>query len=106
MNRTVAPCELVFVILTLIVSCPTIYAVEQYKKQGRDAVSDIVDGKYDAAVEHFEGYLREHPKDLESMYGLAVAYAQKQEIDKAVKYVQKAVDEGLPFARLVLPAGR
>lgn len=82
-------------------SGPDIHAAEQYKKLARDAVSDIVDGKYDAAIEHFEGYLSEHSKDLESMYGMAVAYAQKQEIDKAVTYVQKAVDEGLPFARFL-----
>jgi alkaline phosphatase D len=101
MNRTGASYELIFVILTLIISGPAIYAAEQYKKQGRDAVSDIVDGKYDTAIEHYDDYLREHPKDLESMYGLAVAYAQKQEIDKAITYVQKAVDEGLPFARFL-----
>ncbi|MGB2861766.1 MAG: hypothetical protein WBC05_00445, partial [Sedimentisphaerales bacterium] len=52
-------------------------------------------------IEHFEGYLSEHPKDLESMYGMAVAHAQKKEIDKAITYVQKAVDEGLPFARFL-----
>jgi alkaline phosphatase D len=91
----------IFVILTVFLSGLDLYAVEQYKKLARDAVSDIVDGKYDAAIEHFEGYLSEHPKDLESMYGLAVAYAQKQEIGRAVAYVQKAVDEGLPFARFL-----
>ena len=80
MDRFGVPRELIFVILTLIVS-------------GR-------------AIEHFEGYLNDHPKDLESMYGLAVAYAQKQEIEKAVTYVQNAVDEEPPFARLVLPAGQ
>ncbi|MHC4203836.1 MAG: alkaline phosphatase D family protein [Planctomycetota bacterium] len=91
----------IFVILIVFLSGHYIHAVEQYKKQGRDAVSDIVDGKYDAAIEHFKDYLNQHPKDLESMYGMAVAYAQKQEIDKAVSYVQKAVEEGLPFARFV-----
>jgi alkaline phosphatase D len=91
----------IFLILTIFLSGPDIHAAEQYKKLARDAVSDIVDGKYDAAIEHFEDYLSEHPKDLESMYGLAVAYAQKQEIDKAVAYVQKAVDAGLPFARFL-----
>jgi len=101
MNRTVTHCELIFVILTLIISGPAIHAAEQYKKQGRDAVSDIVDGKYNAAIEHYDDYLSEHPKDLESMYGMAVAYAQKQEIDKAIRYVQKAVNEGLPFARFL-----
>jgi len=101
MNRTVKPCGLIFIILALILSVPAIHAAEQYKKQGRDAISDIVDGKYNAAIEHFKKYLSEHPKDLESMYGMAVACAQKQEIDKAVTYVQKAVDEGLPFARFL-----
>jgi alkaline phosphatase D len=91
----------IFLILTIFLSGPDIHAAEQYKKLARDAVSDIVDGKYDAAIEHFEDYLSEHPKDLESMYGLAVAYAQKQEIDKAVAYVQKAVDAGLPFTRFL-----
>ena len=94
-------CISIFVILTVIISGSAIQTAEQYKKQGRDAVSDIVDGKYDAAVEHFEGYLNEHPNDLESMYGMAVVYAQKKEIDKAVTYVQKAVDKGLPFARFL-----
>ena len=91
----------IFVILTGFISGPDIYAAEQYKLIARDAVSDIVDGKYDAAIEQFEDYLNEHPKDLESIYGMVVAYAQKQEIDKAVSYVQKAVDEGLPFARFL-----
>jgi alkaline phosphatase D len=77
------------------------HAAEQYKKQNRDAISDIVDGKYDKAIKHFKNYLNKHPKDLESMYGLAVAYAHKQEIGMAITYVQKAVDEGLPFARFL-----
>jgi len=94
-------CISTFAILIIFFSGPDIYAAEQYKLLARDAVSDIVDGKYDAAIKHFEGYLSEHPKDLESMYGLAVACAQKGEIDKAVSYVQKAVGEGLPFARFL-----
>jgi len=101
MNRSGVSCEFIFVILTLIIFGRGIHAAEQYKKQGRNAVSDIVDGKYNAAIEHYDDYLSEHPKDLESMYGLAVAYAQKQEIDKAVTYVQQAVEEGLPFARFL-----
>jgi ribosomal protein S15P/S13E len=74
----------IFVILTVFLSGLDVHVAEQYKKLARDAVSDIVDGKCDTAIKHFKDYLNEHPKDLESMYGLAVAYAQKQEIDKAV----------------------
>jgi alkaline phosphatase D len=100
-HHSIKFCVSIFVILVVFLSGRNIHAVEQYKKQGRDAVSDIVDGKYDAAVKHFKDYLNKHPKDLESMYGLAMAYAQKQEIDKAVSYVENAVEEGLPFARFV-----
>jgi len=101
LSRTVKSLLLLCVILTLILLCLAIQAAEQYKLLARDAVSDIVDGRHDAAIEYFEDYLDEHPEDLESMYGLAVVYAQKQEIDKALKYVQKAVDEGLPFGRFL-----
>ena len=101
MHRSLEFCVLIFIILTVIFPSPAIHAAEQYKKQGRDAVSDIVDGRYDAAIEHYVDYLGKHPKDLESMYGMAVAYAQKQEIDKAITNVKKATDEGLPFARFL-----
>jgi alkaline phosphatase D len=101
LSRTVKFSIFLFLISTLILLCLAINAAEQYKIQARDAVSDIVEGRLDAAIEHFEDYLGKHPKDLESMYGLAVAYAQKQEINKALTYVQKAVDEGLPFARFL-----
>ncbi len=101
MNRSSVYCELIFVILTVFLSGPEIQATEQYKLLARDAVSDIVDSKYDVAIKHFKDYLNEHPNDLESMYGMAVVYAQQQDIDTAVTYVQKAVDEGLPFARFL-----
>lgn len=74
---------------------------EQYKKQNRDAISQIVDGKFDAAIEHFEKYLNEHPGDLESLYGLAVAHAQKKNEPRAIKYVGQAIDGGLPFGRFL-----
>jgi len=74
---------------------------EQYKKQNRNAISQIVDGDYDAAIKHFEDYLKEHPGDLESLYGLAVAYAAKSDVDKAMDYVTQAVDAGLPFGRFL-----
>ncbi|MDT8300020.1 MAG: alkaline phosphatase D family protein [Sedimentisphaerales bacterium] len=80
---------------------PAASAQEQYKLISRDAISQIVDGEYDAAIKHFENYLIQHPKDLESMYGLAVAYSQKNDITTAMAYVEKAVDEGLQFGRFL-----
>lgn len=73
----------------------------QYKLVHRNAISQIVDGKYDSAIKCFEDYLKEYPKDLESLYGLAVVYVQKNEIDKALGYVKQAVDAGLPFERFL-----
>jgi len=90
-----------FVCIILFFSVPAIYAAQQYKQQSRDAISRIVDGKHDSAVKQFENYLKKHPGDLESLYGLAVAYAQKQDIGKAVAYVKQAVDAGLPFSRFL-----
>jgi alkaline phosphatase D len=76
-------------------------AAQQYKRHARQAISDIVDGDCDAAIEHFRDYLAKNPDDLESLYGLAVAYAQKRDIDKAMQYVRQAIDAGLPFARFL-----
>jgi alkaline phosphatase D len=78
-----------------------ICAQEQYKLISRDAISQIVDGKHDDAIKHFEDYLSKHPKDLESLYGLAVAYTQKNDISTAIAFVEKAIAEGLPFSRFV-----
>jgi len=80
---------------------PVASAQEQYKLISRDAISQIVDGQYDAAIKHFEDYLSKHPKDLESMYGLAVAYTQKNNITTALAYVNKALEEGLQFNRFL-----
>jgi len=73
----------------------------QYKKQNKDAISQIVDGNYEVAAKHFKDYLVAHPNDLESLYGLAVVYTQMGEVGKAMKYVKQAVDSGLPFGRFL-----
>ncbi|MCH8119743.1 MAG: alkaline phosphatase D family protein [Planctomycetes bacterium] len=101
MNRGKELRLLLLIFLTLFLFVTVTHSAEQYKKLNRDAISQIVDGKYDTAIEHFEDYLGKHPKDLESMYGLAVAYAQKQDTAKAIVYVEQALDEGLPFSRFL-----
>jgi alkaline phosphatase D len=93
---------LVFVCLTLLLLFAiVIHSAEQYKIQTRDAMAQIVDGKYDKAIQSIKDYLKEHPDDLESMYGLAVAYARKKDINQSVKYAGQAVDKGLPFGRFL-----
>jgi len=92
---------LVFISLPQLLSVPPVQAVEQYKTHTRDAMSQIVDGKYDKAIKNLENYLKKHPGDLESMYGLTVAYAQKKDINEAVAYARQAVDAGLAFGRFL-----
>jgi len=85
----------------LVMLAGSAYPAEQYKKLGRDAIADIVDGNVDKARKHFDDYLTAYPGDLEAYYGLAIVYAQKGDIAKAMNYVQKALDEGLPFDRFI-----
>jgi alkaline phosphatase D len=93
---------LIFICLaSLLLFVVVIHSAEQYKLKARDAMAQIVDGKYDKAIKSLKDYLKEHPEDLESMYGLAVAYARKKDINQSVKYTRKAVDEGLPFGRFL-----
>lgn len=72
---------------------------QQYKKQNRDRIAEIEDGETQEAIVHFKQYLAEYPEDLESMYGLSVAYTNKGEIGNAMKYVKMAVEHGLPVER-------
>ena len=101
MNRREKSCIslLAFALLFVFVSAGR--AAEQYKNQTRNAISKIVDGKFDAAVKDMDKYLKKNPGDAESLYGLAVAYAQKQDIAKATDYLGQALDAGLPFDRFV-----
>ena len=92
---------LLFISLILFFSICVASAQEQYKNISRDAISKIIDGEYNAAIKTFESYLAKHPKDLESMYGLAVAYTQRNNINTAMVYVEKAIEEGLPISRFL-----
>jgi len=78
-----------------------IYGKKQYKRITKDAISLMVDGQLDEAINGLENYLSQHPNDLESLYGLTVAYAQKNDIDKAFAYMKQAVDGGLSFGRFL-----
>lgn len=91
----------VFLCLILLSFAPSAYAQEQYKTIGREAISKIVDGKFDSAIKDLGKYLQKHPDDLESLYGLAVAYAQKKDIAKSMEYVHQAIDAGLPLSRFL-----
>ena len=98
--RLITVISLCFSLSTLL-SSHTVQAAEQYKLQTRDAMAQIVDGNHDKAITSLKKYLKKHPNDLESMYGLTVAYSQKKDINQAAGYTRKAVDAGLDFGRFL-----
>ena len=73
----------------------------QYKKQNRDVIAAISMGELDQSIKYFEEYLSLVPDDLESMYGLAMAWSGKGDYKKAMEYVEMAVSKGLPPGRFL-----
>ena len=88
----------VLLFFVLLSSC-SLAVEKQYKKISREAMSKIVDGKIDKAIKDMIQARKELPGDLESLYVLAVASAQKGDMDQAFAYAQKAIDGGLPIER-------
>ena len=101
MNRRKEFCVTLILFAALLLSTSGVYAIEQYKNQTRNAISQIVDGKLDDAIKRMEKYLEKEPGDLESLYGLAVAHSQKKDVDTAMSFVERSVAEGLPFGRFL-----
>jgi len=95
----------IFIVLSIacwsLMPSPVCQGLEQYKRISRESMAQIVDGNYDAAIQTSNDYLKDHPDDLESMYVLAVAYAQIGRIEKSLFYVESAVAAGLPLERFL-----
>ncbi len=70
-----------------------------YKRQGQRKMLEILDGKCDSAIIICKHTLSVQPNDLESYFNLSVAFAQKNEVDSALYYMRKALDNGLTFTR-------
>ncbi|MEJ2050387.1 MAG: PhoD-like phosphatase N-terminal domain-containing protein, partial [Calditrichota bacterium] len=105
-------CILVALIIILIWSGSPVFAPprDQFKQNNRNAIALIVDGKYDAAIQslqkeletyktEFINHHRQYPVDLEALYGLAIAYANKGDLKTALNYVHHSLDAGLPLER-------
>jgi len=75
--------------------------VPQYKKPSRDAIADIARGDYETAIESFKGYLNDYPDDLESLFGMAVAYSVMNDVETSMRYAEKAIQLGLPVERFI-----
>jgi alkaline phosphatase D len=72
-----------------------------YKRRGQRQMLDIVEGRYQEAADYCHELLETDPKDLESLYNLAIAQAHLGNHEQAIKTVKKALDAGLPFARFL-----
>ncbi len=75
------------------------YLTTQYKKQNRDQITKIATGKAAEAAAYYDAYLKAIPDDLESMFGMTAACAQTGHFDKAMFWMTKSVENGLPFER-------
>ncbi|MBD3267369.1 hypothetical protein GF373_11935, partial [bacterium] len=71
----------------------------QYKRIGLNAVADLLDGKTDAVIERLNKILNDLPGDAETQYCLALAHAQKGDMETAMGYVEKSIENGLDFGR-------
>jgi len=101
MNRREKYCASLLAFVLLFAIASSCRSAEQYKNQTRNAIAKIVDGKFGAAIKDMAKYLENNPGDAESLYGLTVAHAQKQDIAKAIDYLKQALDAGLPFNRFI-----
>ncbi len=73
----------------------------QYKKVPRDQITKITKGNVGEARKYWEGYLKDHPDDLESHYGLAICYARQGDLVRAMQIARTGVEKGLPFGRFL-----
>ena len=62
---------------------------------------DMVEGKIDDVIKSGKQGLG-GTKTYEAPYALAMAYATKGQLDEAMKYVKRAIDEGCPIERFIV----
>ncbi|MCK5441288.1 MAG: alkaline phosphatase D family protein [Maribacter sp.] len=79
----------------------TVQENEQYKKRPTNAMASIAQGNPDEAIKNLEAYLVSFPNDAESYYCMAVAYAVKNEVSKAMKHLKRAMAAGMPAERFI-----
>lgn len=71
------------------------------KKQHPQAISRIVDGQADQVLPGLAADADATPDRLESLFALAVAYAQTGAVADSARCVRQAVELGLPFERFL-----
>ncbi len=71
----------------------------QYKRFVRDAVALVVQGRLDAAQEKLEQTLSLYPGDGEALFGMALVFGQRGQLDSALACAKRAVAAGVPPGR-------
>ena len=93
------PLKLYLVLVLFLGTLFNGFTQEQYKKNHREVIRLIAENEIGQAIELAESYLSDYPNDIESYYTLAIAHAQKGEINEAMDYVNKSLQQGIPFSR-------
>ena len=75
--------------------------MNRVKTNNKYLVWQVAQGNYDKAIQLSKDAVQEEDDRPEGYYGLSMVYAQKGVLDSAVYYIEKALGEGLPFARFV-----
>jgi alkaline phosphatase D len=76
-------------------------ADEHYKRLGQRHILLVMEGHADEAAQSCREHLAKNPQDLESLFTLAVAQTQLNEVDEALATMKRAVGAGLPFERFL-----
>ena len=98
---------LLLCVLALVCSCHFAFAQKntkresQYKRVHQDALTSILGGDDEKAIELLNSFLQEGPDDEETHYMLAVAHAHAGRTETAIAMAQKAIELGLPAERFL-----
>jgi alkaline phosphatase D len=79
----------------------SLHKPKQYKRTHQAALEMITKGDAERAIKGLEAHAKTDPKDAETQYMLAVAYAKVGHTQKALAATERALDLGLPAARFV-----
>ena len=74
---------------------------DQYKRVHQTALRYILRGELDSTETFLNEFLAENPEDAETLYMLGILHGQRNEIDKGVDHLRRAIDVGLPEGRLL-----
>ncbi len=74
---------------------------KQYKRIHQFALRLILLYRFEEAKTFLDAHLKDHPDDAESHYLLGVWHSQQGQFEAAAKWLDQAVDKGLPPGRIV-----